>query len=311
MSNNILQSKSDAPDPSTESAPSPPSESDTRRVVERTTAEEAVQRARLYSLLSIGFDRPGEELEALLNEGVFTEDIREAAGELDDKQLTTAVDAMIDEIAGTDSDDLYFEWGSLFGVEEGVTVSQYELTYLPGPLMTTAREIADINGFYKAFNLALGDGENDRKDLLVFQLEFLSHLCLREAYLRQEGDDEGVEVVVDARRSFVEEHLGRWFWRFADEVCKHDDDFYAALTDLLSAFVEAEIDVLDVDPEWVPDDPEVIEWNEDIFGDSGRGCGGCGMGDDSIEEEFKGVMPSGPPDQSDLSPEELDESGPN
>lgn len=295
MSNNILQLKSDASDPSMESNPSAPGGSETRQVIERTTADEAVQRARLYSLLSIGFDRPGEELEALLNEGVFTEDIREAAEKLDDDQLTTAVGAMIE----TDTEDLYFEWGSLFGVEEGVTVSQYELTYLPGPLMTTAREIADINGFYKAFNLELGDGENDRKDLLIFQLEFLSHLCLREAYLRQEGDDDGVAIVVDARRSFVEEHLGRWFWRFADEVCKHDDDFYAALTDLLSAFIEAEIDLLGIEPEWVPDDPEVIEWNEDIFGDSGRGCGGCGMGDDSIEEEFKGVMPSGPPDQSD------------
>jgi len=58
----------------------------------------------------------------------------------------------------------------------------------------------------------------------------------------------------------------------------------------------------DVDPDWVPDHPEVIEWNEDIFGDSGRGCGGCGISDGGVDQQLQemGVagsdIPSGPPE---------------
>ncbi len=130
---------------------------------------------------------------------------------------------------------------------------------------------------YEAFDLSLADEGTDRGDHVCYLTEFLSALCLREASLRERGDDEGVAIVVDARRSFLEDHLGRWYWRLADEVGSHDDGaFYAALAELLAALVEHEIETLDLDPDWVPDDPEVTEWNEDVFGDAGRGCGGCG-----------------------------------
>jgi len=298
MSNDILRSKSEVSDGATQESPG--DEETVEPITAATTAEEAFQRARLYALLSIGFDRPGEEFERLLESGVLAADVRTAGEVIGDEDLIAAAETVATAAADADPDDCYYEWGSLFGVEEGVTVSQYEMTYMPGPLLTSSRDLADIAGFYRAFDLSIAEGENDRKDHLCLQLEFLSHLCLREAHLREEGDDEGVHVVVGARRAFVEDHLGRWFWRFADEVCKRNAGFHARLTDLLSAFVEAEIDLLDVDPDWVPDDPEVVEWNEDIFGDSGRGCGGCGIGDRDAEDELQemgigGEIPSGPP----------------
>lgn len=242
--------------------------------------EVAVDRARLYSLVSIGLDRPGEELDALLSKDEFGSELRDAATGLGEPEVADAVETVAEAAETASVEELYHKWGSLFGVEEGVTVSPYELTYLPGPLLTTTRDLADISGFYRAFDLRIAEGQNDRADHVLFQTEFLSHLSLREATLQTEEDDEGVAVVVEARRSFVEDHLGRWYWRFADEVSKRDDGFYAALTDLLAALVEVEIEYLDVDPDWVPDDPEVAEWTEDVFGDSGRGCGGCGIGDD-------------------------------
>jgi len=305
MSNDILRSKSEVDSGTGPGQTDLGSDGDTDRIVDRTTADEAFHRARLYALLSIGFDRPDSEFERLFDGGVLVEDVLAASEALDDEDLSTAAEGLATAADEAALDELPYEWGSLFGVEEGVTVSPYELTYMPGPLLTSSRDLADIAGFYKAFNLSIAEGENDRKDHLCLQLEFLSHLCLREAHLREAGDDEGVHVVVGAQRSFVEDHLGRWFWRFADEVCKHHEGFYATLTDLLSAFLEAEIDRLDVDPDWVPDDPEVIEWTEDIFGDSGRGCGGCGIGDRDAEDELRemgvggGDIPAGPPDGPD------------
>ncbi|TYL37795.1 dehydrogenase [Natronococcus pandeyae] len=267
----------------------PPSKRDDESTVENGTARDdretdadrrldpppgdattALHRARLYSLLALGLERPGGD------GGLETCDITALV------DAAAAIDGTVEDAATTVSDHLTDttgladRWASLFGVEEGHTVSPYELTYLPGPLLTNVRQLADIRGFYDAFGLEVGEEMPYRGDHICYLTEFLGHLCLREAHLRRAGDDEGVAVVVDARRTFVEDHLGRWFWRFAGDVSAHDDGVYAALADLLAALVEDEIATLDLDPEWVPDTLEVTEWNEGIFGETGRGCGGCG-----------------------------------
>ncbi|WP_233710798.1 hypothetical protein [Natronococcus pandeyae] len=110
----------------------------------------------------------------------------------------------------------------------------------------------------------------------------------------------GVAIVVDARRSFLEDHLGRWLWRFADEVIARDDGFYAALADLLAVLVEDDLETLELGPESVPDTPEVTEWNEDVFGDAGRGCGGCGADAAGLDESIRGPL-SGPPGDGGVS----------
>lgn len=288
---NILRSGTDASDTPDEG---PPVE---RRVdpaiVDAATERTALDRARLYSLLALGFERPGDDHEALLADGTFAAELRDAADGYGDAGVREAAEAVGSAIDSRE--ELAGDWASLFGVEEGVTVSPYELTYLPGPLVTNVRQLADINGFYEAFELSVAEGEYDRNDHVCFEAEFLSHLSLREARLRSVGDEVGVHVVVDARRQFVEDHLGRWFWRFADEVGAHADGFYAALADLLAALVEAEIDRLDLDPDWVPDDPEAAEWTEGIFGDSGRSCGSCGITPDADAPGLDADVPRGPP----------------
>lgn len=247
----------------------------TEAIVDAGDPATAFARARVYALLALGFERPGDDLADALAADAFTDDLVDAASELDGdvERAARAVAGSVDDV-----DALRGEWASLFGVEEGVSVSPYELTYLPGPLVTNVRQLADVTGFYSAFGLDVAPEKNDRGDHICFEAEFLHHLALREARLRAEGDDEGVTIVVSARREFVEDHFGRWFWRIADEVSHADDHgFYAALADLLAALLEDELDRLAVDPDWVPDDPEAAAWTDDIFGETGRTCGGCGI----------------------------------
>ncbi|MFW5905320.1 MAG: TorD/DmsD family molecular chaperone [archaeon] len=246
----------------------------------------AFHRSRVYSVLSLGFERPGDPLQAAIDDDIFGSDLVQSAQVIDDDMAEIARDVArsVDDV-----DVHHDQWASLFGVEEGVTVSPYELTYMPGPLMTNVRKLADIAGFYDAFDLEIVPEWNDRRDHVCFQLEFLGHLSLREAYLRTEGDAAGVAVVGDVRRQFVEGHLGRWYWRFVEEVSKRDDGFYASLADFLAVLLQNEIDRLDVDPEWVPDDPTITEWSEDIFGDSGRSCGGCGVDPQGVAEDPSGI----------------------
>lgn len=251
--------------------------------VEEGNAREAFHRSRLYSLVSLALDRPDEQHRQVLDDGPFFEHLTESAAVCGDPDVRQTVSDTADRFVSVS--DHRYEWASLFGVEEGVTVSPYELTYLPGPLMTTVRKLADIKGFYQAYDLQIADSERDRGDNIVFQTEFLGHLCLREAVLRDRGDTEGVRIVVETRKSFVEDHLGRWYWRFAEEVGKHDDGgFYSSVAAVLAAVLDHEIELLDAEPEWVPDDPAVTEWNEGAFGESGRSCGGCGSDPDTPEE---------------------------
>ena len=235
----------------------------------------AFHRGRAYSLLGLGFARPDATVEAALADGAIPDDLRASAAAVDRAvgRVAAALEAHLD-----DADDLGDEWVGLFGLEAGVPVSPYELTYLPGPLVTNVRKLADLNGFYRAFGLEIAPEGRDRGDHLCYLLEFLGRLSMREAALRKERDAAGVAVCVDARRQFLEDHLGRWYWRFADEVGRHGDGFYPALADVLAALVETEVDRLDLEPDWVPDDPGVTEWTSDVFGDAGRDCGGCGVG---------------------------------
>ncbi|WP_394742380.1 TorD/DmsD family molecular chaperone [Natronococcus roseus] len=294
MTNNTIirgpPSEQSAPEPDSEEAPSSADELP-------GTIDDAFHRSRCYSLLALGLERPGEEFDHAVEARAFREDLVESVTQLDE-DLGEPARVLAEHVAP--SDHLHSDWASLFGVEEGLSVSPYELTYLPGPLMTNVRQLADISGFYGAFGLSAADGANDRRDHICFELEFLGHLALREASLRDAGDDEGVGVVVDAQQQFLEDHLGRWYWRFADEVSKRNDDYYAALADLLAALVERELDRLEVDPNLVPDHPDVTEWNEGVFGDDvGRNCGGCGMNQEGINTgtdalDGMDLDPSGP-----------------
>ena len=237
--------------------------------------ERATARGTVYGILALAFDRPGADFERALEDGIFTTRLPAAAVRIDD-DLFTRADAVASSVPSLET--AHDEWANLFGVEHGLAVSPYELSYLPGPLLTNIRRLADITGFYEAFDLRVRDGAEDRRDHIGFQNEFLAQLCFREATLRQHGDKQGVDVVVGARWAFLEDHLGRWYWWFVDEVAAEEADFYSDVAELLAAIVETDIDKTGLEPTYVPDDPSVLEWSEDVFAQSGRGCGGCGIG---------------------------------
>lgn len=77
--------------------------------------------------------------------------------------------------------------------------------------LSKGNDLADLAGFYQAFNLELSDVEGDHEvfDHLAVELEFYSSLLAREAWLEEAGNAEGVEVVREARGKFLEAHLGR------------------------------------------------------------------------------------------------------
>jgi len=112
--------------------------------------------------------------------------------------------------------------------------------------------LADIAGFYAAFGLEPSATHPDAEDHVAPECEFMSVLCLKEAYALAEGMTEGLEVTRRAQVSFLGEHLGRWAEAFAGAVKEATPlPYYGALADLLIAWAREEIAVLGAEPQRV------------------------------------------------------------
>ena len=73
-----------------------------------------------------------------------------------------------------------------------------------------ATELADINGFYQAFQLGPTDENPDLPDHLICELEFVSLLLVKHAYARERRAKAQERIVRTALNTFLEDHLGRW-----------------------------------------------------------------------------------------------------
>lgn len=240
-------------------------------------ASPAIDRARLYTLCSLMFDRPREELEDALADGAIPDVLVESARAIDDPDLEAAADSVAEDLDDVDFTSFQSAYGETFGIETESAVSTYEMAYRPGGMVTNTDELADIAGFYQAFRLEVGE-QRGRVDHLAIELEFLGELTAREAYLEDAGDEDGLEIVRDAQRSFLEDHLGRWTPRLLAELEDTDaDERYLALARLLEALVSADVDRLDADPDVFEDRPAGPL--ESLFDDEGKAgdwrCGTC------------------------------------
>lgn len=75
--------------------------------------------------------------------------------------------------------------------------------------------LADIAGFYRAFGFQVA---GERPDHIVPELEFMALLHVKEAYALASSDEDGARVCADARRKFVQEHLGVWLPRLSQRI---------------------------------------------------------------------------------------------
>ena len=111
-------------------------------------------------------------------------------------------------------------------------------------------ELADIGGFYTAFGLELTDSNPDLPDHLSTELEFYSLLLLKQAYAQSRGNAKrATTVITKARRSFLNDHLGRWADAFVINLRKQTEYMpFVALGELLEKAILAECALIKVQP---------------------------------------------------------------
>jgi nitrate reductase assembly molybdenum cofactor insertion protein NarJ len=127
----------------------------------------------------------------------------------------------------------------------------YESEYGKGRAFAKGGELVDIAGFYRAFGFAqtTEGSQMDMHDHIAVELEFYGLMLLKESALIVAGNLEGSEIVSDARRKFLEAHLGR----FASVLCSRPlvaaDPYFGLVFGCTADLVEQECTLLGATPQ--------------------------------------------------------------
>jgi nitrate reductase assembly molybdenum cofactor insertion protein NarJ len=189
-------------------------------------------RARDFILASMATGYPDAELAATL---------RELGDEL-------GAHPGVGPMVARDLPDLQSDYIELFDRGKG-RVSLYETEHGRMRGLSKGNDLADIAGFYRAFSLTLDEEDaHEMLDHVAVELEFYGTLLLKQHLLAAAGDADGVEIVGDARRTFLADHLGRFVRAIADQPAVVEHPVYGPALAWCAGLVEAECAVLDVRP---------------------------------------------------------------
>ncbi|OGP05495.1 MAG: hypothetical protein A2Z91_09235 [Deltaproteobacteria bacterium GWA2_38_16] len=128
--------------------------------------------------------------------------------------------------------------------------SPYETSYGPYKGMNKTIDLSDLMGFYKAFGFELGvdDKRRDMADHVSVELEFYALLLMKEAYLKKHNDKEGTEIVLDACKKFLKDHLGRFISAIGNRPAVLQHSFYSKVFEWSAVLVAEECKRLNVTP---------------------------------------------------------------
>jgi nitrate reductase assembly molybdenum cofactor insertion protein NarJ len=180
-------------------------------------------------------------------------------------ELPAAFKSELDGILGSaeSMDDLRSEYIDVF--DRGRASNPlYETEYGRERTMFKASELADLGGFYKAFGFELADDSmaRDMIDHVAIELEFYALLVMKQHALAEAGDAEGQEIVLDARKKFLDSHLGRFVGAIAERPGVQESRFYSRLIPWCRDLVAGECRLLGVEPKltsWVAGQAEADE----------------------------------------------------
>lgn len=203
---------------------------------------EAHTRGGVYALLAAAWRYPDEANVLLLTEmaqrisgdpeicSLLDANTRWALGQLAEHLLAEGDMRRLE-------DNMRTSYAALFGHAVRGACPLYEQEYGRGEIVQQASELADIAGFYRAFGLEPNRAAMERIDHVSVECEFMSVLCVKEAFGLQSENAELGDTSSDGRRAFLRDHLAQWLPAFCSRVSKADSDGpYARTAALASAF---------------------------------------------------------------------------
>jgi TorA maturation chaperone TorD len=243
--------------------------SSTATLKDSPAVERALGRSKLYLLMSWSMLYPeDDEFLDYLQSGEFVEDGRSAIESLGRaldgnggeraKTKLSAVSKQIDQIerwvaaecANWQLSDLQAEHRRVFSNVITLDCPPYETLFGNDHVFGQAHVMGDIAGFYKAFGVELSKDIHERMDHLSVELEFMHFLAYKESYARCHDGADKTQVVVDAQKKFVKDHIGRWVPLFARMLAKKaDSGLFRFMADLSMDWMDFDAAYLGVNPQ--------------------------------------------------------------
>lgn len=113
-----------------------------------------------------------------------------------------------------------------------------EISYRARHVFQAAQNMADIQGFYRAFGLEVG---RERPDHASVEWEFMAFLTYRESHALADGQLENAGVMRAASATFLGEHLGKWGRLLAYQMKRRaPDGWFAAVATLMDVVLRIE-----------------------------------------------------------------------
>ncbi len=230
----------------------------TGAIKDSPAVERALGRSKLYLLISWSLLYPeDDEFLDYLQSGEFVEDGRAAIeglraalpGQSNEKanaKLTALLKQLdnIEQWVATECthwtlNDLQSEHRRVFSNVITLDCPPYETLFGNDHVFGQAHVMGDIAGFYKAFGLELSRDIHERLDHLSVELEFMHFLAYKESYARCHDGAEKTQIVVDAQKKFVKDHIGRWVPLFSRMLVKKaDKGFFRYMAEFTADCIE-------------------------------------------------------------------------
>ncbi len=206
-------------------------------------------RSKVYSLLADGFSLVDKKLFESFKSGYITT-WREIAESMEGgDEFLPHIEKLNKVLDSIDYEGLAAEHSRLFEPRSKLQVPPYETEYTlaesPQHALSQPAHLSDISGFYKAFGLSISEEMPDRVDHVATELEFMHVLAHKESIAIESDETEHIEIVQDAQRKFVSDHLGRWTCNFKDRLVQAaNGSFYGVLGEILDLWVKFDEDYL-------------------------------------------------------------------
>ena len=231
--------------------------------------ERALNRSKLYLLVSWSLLYPeDDEFLDYVQCGEFVEDGRAAIDALDTaldgiggeraKQKLVLLRQQFDQIEKVVASecvnwqlvDLQAEHRRVFSNVITLDCPPYETLFGNDHVFAQSQVMGDIAGFYRAFGVELSKDIHERLDHLSVEFEFMHFLAYKESYSRCHDGADKTQIVLDAQKKFVKNHIGKWVPLFCRMLVKKaDSGLYKHVADLMAEWMDFEAAFLGVIPQ--------------------------------------------------------------
>lgn len=170
-------------------------------------------------------------------------------------------------------DDIRADYIDIFDRAKSLN-SLYETEYGKARVMAKTTELADLSGFYQAFGLDK-ESENvthDMADHISVELEFYAFLLIKQMYLEENNIQDGIEIIEDARKKFMNSHLGRFTKSITQRPGVINNEYFSAIFNWIDKLVYNECAKIKAEP-------VIVDWLSSQADDGIVECAlaGCGL----------------------------------